>query len=114
VLRFLKTLLLLPVAVVVVLLAVANRGPVILSLDPFSRTAPEISVSVPLYIVIFAAIALGMLIGGVGAWLAQAKHRRARRLYGREVSRLRSEAERLRTSPAPQAQALPAPSRNLA
>ena len=42
-LRFLKALILLPVAVLVVLLAVANRGPVTLSLDPFSREAPEIA-----------------------------------------------------------------------
>ena len=35
--RFLKGLVLLPVAVLVILFAVANREPVRLSLDPFSQ-----------------------------------------------------------------------------
>ena len=35
--RFLKALILLPVAILIVLLAVANRAPVTLSLDPFSQ-----------------------------------------------------------------------------
>jgi hypothetical protein len=40
---------------------------------------------------------LGVVIGGVGAWLAQAKHRRAERRYRREVHHLRSDADRLRS-----------------
>ncbi|QFU17943.1 LapA family protein [Microvirga thermotolerans] len=94
--RFLKALVLLPVAVLVVLLAVANRSPVTLSLDPFSREAPEFAVQLPLFAVIFAAVMVGVVIGGAATWLAQGKHRRARRAFRREVSQLRSEAERLR------------------
>jgi hypothetical protein len=93
---FLKALILFPVAVLVVLLAVANRGPVTLSLDPFSREAPELAFTVPLFGVIFASVMLGVVIGGVGAWLAQAKHRRAERLYKREARLLRAQAERTR------------------
>lgn len=100
--RFLKALVLLPIAILVVLLAVANRGPVTLSLDPFSQEAPEFAAQVPLFLVIFGAVAVGVLIGGIATWLAQGKHRRARRQYKREVSRLRDEAERLRSqSPIP-------------
>ena len=43
--RFVKFLVLAPVAVVIVLLAVANRAPVELSFDPFSRTEPAVSAS---------------------------------------------------------------------
>jgi hypothetical protein len=93
---FLKALILLPVAVAVVLLAVANRGPVTLSFDPFSRGAPDFAITVPLFAVIFIAVMLGVVIGGVGAWLAQAKHRRAQRRYRREIHHLRSDAERVR------------------
>jgi uncharacterized integral membrane protein len=100
--RFLKALILLPVAVIVILLAVANRGPVTLSLDPFSPESPEIATTLPLFAVIFAAVMVGVVIGGVAAWLAQGKHRRARRQYGREVRHLRTETERLRgQAPAP-------------
>lgn len=110
--RFIKALLLLPVAIVVVLLAVANRAPVTLSFDPFTRPEPLIKVTLPLFAVIFAAVALGVLIGGVAAWLAQSKHRRLERRYRREARRLRDERERLRAhSGGPGVPALSEPSR---
>jgi uncharacterized integral membrane protein len=114
VIRFLKALILLPIAILVVLLAVANRSPVTLSLDPFSPDAPEFATQVPLFAVIFAAVAVGVIIGGTASWLAQGKTRRARRRYRREADRLRHETERLRsqntaaglpaTLPSPQSQ----------
>ena len=96
--NFLKAMILFPVAIVVVLLAVANRGPVTLSLDPFSREAPEIAFTVPLFALIFAAVMLGVFIGGMAAWLAQSKHRRAERRYKREARRLRADTARTRPS----------------
>ena len=83
--RFLKALVLLPIAIIVILLAVANRGPVLLSLDPFSQEIPEIAFKVPLYAVIFASVMVGVVIGGIAAWLAQRPNRQERRrkyLYG--------------------------------
>lgn len=97
--QFFKALILLPVAIVVVLLAVANRTPVTVSLDPFSREAPEISFVLPLFAVVFAAVILGVVIGGAAAWLAQGRNRKARRDYRREVSHLRAEVERMRSRP---------------
>jgi uncharacterized integral membrane protein len=94
--NFLKALILFPIAILVVLLAVANRGPVTLSLDPFSREAPEIAVTLPLFAVIFGAVMLGVIIGGMGAWLAQGKHRRAERRYKREARRLRAHTAQAR------------------
>lgn len=95
--RFLKALILLPIAVLVILLAVANRAPVTLSLDPFSREAPEFSMQLPLFAVIFAAVMAGVVIGGMASWLAQGKNRKARRRYRREADQLRHETERLRS-----------------
>ncbi len=97
-LQFLKALLLLPVAIVVVLFAVANRAPVQISFDPFTRPEPLLSITLPLFAVIFAAVALGVVIGGVASWLAQGKHRRAERRFKREARHLRREADRLRTN----------------
>ena len=94
--RFLKALILLPVAVLVVLLAVANRAPVQLSLDPFSKDAPEFATSLPLFAIIFAAVMVGVVIGGTATWLAQGKNRKARRQSRREARQLRYETERLR------------------
>ena len=114
--RFLKALILLPIAIVVVLLAVANRVPVTLSLDPFSKDAPEFAVQLPLFAVIFAAVMVGIIIGGTASWLAQGRTRKARRRYRREADQLRHETERLRsqnaaaglpaTLPSPQSQSL--------
>jgi uncharacterized integral membrane protein len=97
VIRFLKALILLPIAILVVLLAVANRGPVTLSLDPFTQDVPEFAMQLPLFAVIFAAVMLGVVIGGVAAWLAQGKNRRAGRQSRREARQLRYETERLKT-----------------
>jgi uncharacterized integral membrane protein len=114
VIRFLKALILLPVAILVVLLAVANRAPVTFSLDPFSQEAPEFAMQLPLFAVIFAAVMIGVVIGGTASWLAQGKTRKARRRYRREADQLRHETERLRsqnaaaglpaTLPSPQSQ----------
>ena len=55
---FFKALVLVPVALVIVLFSVANRGPVRVSLDPFSRDLPMLSYEVPLFLVVLAAIAV--------------------------------------------------------
>lgn len=109
--QFFKALILLPVAIIVVLLAVANRAPVTFSFDP-TRSASDLSVTLPLYALLFMAVALGAVIGGMGSWLAGRKHRRGRRHHRREADRLRAEAQRLRAhaSGATGLPALPAPS----
>ena len=99
--RFLKALILLPVAILIVLLAVANRAPVTLSLDPFSQDAPEFATQLPLFAVIFAAVMLGVVIGGAASWLAQGKNRKSRRELRRETRQLRYETERLKAQNAP-------------
>lgn len=116
--RFLKALILLPVAIVVVLLAVANRESVTLSLDPFSPE-PVFSVVLPLYAVLFGAVALGVVVGGIGSWFGQSKTRQRARYHRREADRLAMEAASLKTFGAPAAEpsypgvgnrtALPAP-----
>lgn len=91
---FLRLLVLAPVGVVVILLAVANRGPVSLSLDPTGGNA--YTLTLPLYIVLLAAMMAGILIGGVACWLGQGKHRKAARQAAREAERAKAESERLR------------------
>ncbi|KAB1073237.1 lipopolysaccharide assembly protein LapA domain-containing protein [Methylobacterium planeticum] len=102
--RFLKGLVLLPIAILVVLLAVANRDAVRLSFDPFSPEAPVFSLTLPLYAVLFVAVALGVVVGGIGAWLGQGETRRKARERRREIRRLEGETARLKTY-APETQA---------
>lgn len=95
---FFKALVLVPVALIVVLFSVANRAPVRVSLDPISRDAPALTLDLPLFAVILAAIAVGILIGGFASWLAQGKHRKAARVNRREADKLRNEAQSLRAA----------------
>ncbi|SFG82656.1 lipopolysaccharide assembly protein LapA domain-containing protein [Methylobacterium gossipiicola] len=95
--RFFKGLVLLPIAVVVVALAVANREAVRLSFDPFSPDMPVFSVTLPLYALLFIAVGLGVLLGGCGAWLGQAGTRRTSAERRREIRRLEGETARLKT-----------------
>jgi uncharacterized integral membrane protein len=95
-LRFIKLLIAIPAALAIVLFAVANRQGVRVSFDPFSREAPAAFVDVPLFVVALAALALGTVLGGVAAWLAQGRHRKAERHLKREVNRLSSETASLK------------------
>ena len=96
--RFLKGLVLLPVAVIIVLLAVANHQPVVLSFDPISPQ-PIFSLALPLYALVFGAVALGIVVGGVGAWLGQGKSRRSARHHRIERERLEREVAQQKTFP---------------
>lgn len=95
---FLKALILVPLALAVVLFSVANRASVTISFDPISRDAPLLTYDVPLFIIVLAALAAGVLIGGCAAWLAQGKYRKAARRSRREAETLRSETQMLRSA----------------
>ncbi|GGC64227.1 lipopolysaccharide assembly protein LapA domain-containing protein [Chelatococcus reniformis] len=105
----LRLLVLLPLAIVIVLLAIANRTPVLVSLDPFTPDAPALGIQLPLFVVMFAALLLGVLVGGLASWLVQGRHRRAARLNRREAERLKGETERLKSALAARAPALGRP-----
>lgn len=91
-----RVLIVLPLALVITLLAVANRTPVQVSLDPFSGAAPLVAFSAPLFVIVLAAAAVGVLFGGLAVWWSQGRHRRAAREKAREIDRLRAEAARQR------------------
>lgn len=87
-----------PVGVVLITIAVSNRQIVTFSVDPVSKIDPIFSLSVPLYLLLFAAILFGILFGGAAAWLAQGKWRKNARQMTGEAAKWREEAERLRES----------------
>ena len=98
---FLKALILVPLGFLVIVLAIANRGPVTISFDPFDGADHLLSFTLPLWLALFSALVLGVVVGGVAAWLVQAKHRRAERQYKREAAALRRDMERARAASAP-------------
>ncbi len=95
-LRLLKFLLILPVAIALVLFGVANRQMVNLILDPLSPPAEALKVSVPLFLFFFGTLAIGAVIGSMMTWFAQGRHRRAERQFRRECDRLQAECSRLK------------------
>lgn len=105
--RFLKALFFVPLAVLIIVFAVANRAPVIVSLDPFGNMPPALSVELPLFVLLFAVALLGVIAGGIGAWFGQSARRRAAREAERELSAKRSELERLRAARPEPAETLP-------
>jgi uncharacterized integral membrane protein len=110
--RFLTLLSIVPVAVVVVLFSVANRDSVTVSLDPFHGGMPALTFSAPLFILLFAALAVGLLIGGIAAWARQGRWRKAARKIEAEAHQLRLELDKARSMP-PTAATLP-PTRDAA
>lgn len=85
-------LVVLPLAIVLVALAVANRAPVDLVLDPFGG---RYAVAIPLFLLLFGTLALGLILGGFATWLGQSKWRKTARHRGREAYDLRRQAGRL-------------------
>lgn len=110
-----------PLAIIVMALAVVNNQPVTISVDPFTPEMPFYAFSVPLYVVFFAALMVGIVIGGIAVWAGQHRFRKAARQNRREARRWRDEAERLKEAntagpalPYAAAPGLPAPSRRRA
>src|SRR3954454_24572085 len=94
--KIITALIVIPAALVIVLFAVANREPVRVSLDPFAGDPPMFGVSVPLFLLVLVVLVLGVILGGVSAWMGQSRwRRRARRLSG-ERKPSRAENETLR------------------
>lgn len=82
--RLLSLIIGIPLCILVVALAVANRRLVPLSFNPFSPEGTGFSVNVPLFAVIFAALITGVILGGVAVWFGQGHFRREAR-HARQV-----------------------------
>ncbi len=54
--RFLLILVFVPLAVVLIALAVANRGLSAFTIDPFNPGNPALTVELPLFVLLFAAL----------------------------------------------------------
>ncbi|MGE0338245.1 MAG: lipopolysaccharide assembly protein LapA domain-containing protein [Xanthobacteraceae bacterium] len=91
--KLLRWLIVVPIAILLVLLAVANRGPVTVSLDPFSREAPAFVFTLPLFVVLLLAVALGVVIGGIAVGVGRLRWRVRARRAEREAEKLSAENE---------------------
>jgi uncharacterized integral membrane protein len=77
--KFFTTLIVVPLGLLFVVFAVANRHFVTVSFDPFNSTDPSISLSLPLFVLIILIAILGVVAGGTATWFGQRHWRKAAR-----------------------------------
>jgi hypothetical protein len=94
--KIITALILVPLAIAVVMFAVANRQTVVVSFDPFDQLHPAYVLPLPLYQLILVLVIGGVVVGGAAAWLRQSKWRRAARLADAQARELRMEVDRLK------------------
>jgi uncharacterized integral membrane protein len=95
-------LIVVPLAVIIIAFAVANRQAVTVSFDPFSAATPAYAMTLPLFALIFVLLIVGVLVGGIAAWIGQTKWRRTARKLDGEVRALHQELDAIRRRFAPE------------
>lgn len=98
--KFFSALLLVPLALIFVVFAVANRHLVTVSFDPFNSSDPTVGVRLPLFVVIIVVAILGVAAGGIATWFRQRHWRRAARQHEAEARAARSQLADLRAGTA--------------
>ena len=93
--KLVNLLVLLPLAIVLIFLSVANRQEVRFSLDPLNTAEPALSVTLPFFVFLFGVLLLGMVIGGTITWWSQRKYRKELRAKRAEAERYRRQGESL-------------------
>jgi len=96
--KFLSAVILIPLGLVFIVFAVANRHFVTVSFDPFNSVDPALAVSLPLFILIIAVAIVGVVAGGLGTWFGQRHWRRASRRHEADARDARSELAGLRAA----------------
>jgi len=103
--RYLRYAFLAALAVCLITVALANREPVTLRLMTDGLAAYvgySNTITLPLFLVIFGGIIVGILIGFVWEWFREHKHRANAAAQRREKEHLQKEVGRLRkTDPEP-------------
>ena len=86
------------VGVLLIIFAVANRQRVVFTLDPTGSTDPSsaLAFELPLFVLAFILLIVGVVVGGAASWLRQRKWRKAARELESEVRAFRTENESLR------------------
>lgn len=91
-------LILVPLCGLLIAFALANRHLVSVNINPFTAPA-ETGLSgygIPLFVVLYAMLLVGVLLGGIASWFAQGPHRRSEKHWRREARQLSDELETLR------------------
>ena len=96
--KFFNAIVLIPLGVIFVVFAVANRHIVTVSFDPFNSNDPALGISLPLFVVIIVVAILGVVAGGVATWFGQRRWRRAARQHEMDAQDIRTQLADLRAA----------------
>jgi uncharacterized integral membrane protein len=96
--KFFTGLVLIPLGLILIVFAVANRHLVTVSFDPFNSTDPSVGITLPLFVVIIAVAMLGVVAGGSATWFRQRHWRRAARRHEADARQARAQFADLRHS----------------
>ncbi|AZO52958.1 MULTISPECIES: LapA family protein [unclassified Mesorhizobium] len=97
--RFMLIVVFVPLAIILIALAVANRELVAFTLDPFNPGNPKLTLTLPLFIFLFLALAIGMIVGSLATWIKQGRYRKLARQRGAEAENLRQAVSRAPSVP---------------
>lgn len=93
--KLILALVVVPLGVMLIALAVVNRKPALLTLNPFGGSDPGLSLEAPLFLILLGSFAVGLVVGGIATWLGQSKWRRLAREETRQARDWRRQADRL-------------------
>ncbi len=97
--RYLRYLILAAVGLALLVVALANRTPVLLKALPDDFAAflgLTWQMELPVFVVLFGGIVLGVLVGFLWEWAREHKHRATASTKSREVTRLERELATMR------------------
>ena len=90
--KFLRTVLLVLLGMIIVDFSLANRHFVTVSFDPFASGDSDFDLPPQrLFVVIVAALILGVLVGGSATWFRQRRWRRAARQHEADAREVRAQ-----------------------
>ncbi len=92
--RLVLVLVFLPLAIILIALAVAEPGHHSLHPRPVLSRQSGAHHQVPLFFLLFAALAIGLVVGGAATWLRQGQYRKLARQRGLEAQAARDAAAR--------------------
>src|ERR1700709_2581375 len=96
--KFFTALVVIPLGILFIVFAVANRHLVTVSFDPFNSANPAVAVSLPLFVVVIVVAILGVAAGGMATWFRQRHWRRAARQHEADARKARAEPADLRAA----------------
>ena len=96
--KFFMAMVLIPLGLIFVVFAVANRHLVTVSFDPFNSSDPSVGFTLPLFVVIIVVAIAGVLAGGSATWFRQRHWRRAARQHEADARQMRAQLADLRAA----------------